>query len=554
MKEIGHFLKYTIISTIAILFTWCLFTYAGFTKSNEFTVLNEGWNVTLHGKTTRNVTLTDFHIQDFVRGDTIILETVIPPELDSDYTIHPLVWLCVIEAYVDDQMIFSYGRENYEKNKFVGSGVFSIELPDHAAGKVLKIKLTANEDYPVTTFIPIRCTRNNNFFSIFFRNELIFIFISFTLISVGILMSVFGLILVFRTGNFYRMLFIGLFSLLMGLWTMCFNRISQFVTGEYYYSTLIEYFSLFLAPIPFALLVLSCCRNQKEWRINMLKWNVFVFTFCDIVFFILHALNVARLPKTLSIFHMLCAVCIVLIIIPGFVGIKIVKKSEKLMRLSLIILSISLMLDLIRFNLDKYIFPSENTAVSSFLPVGIFLVVMVFCLSYVAHIQEVLFQISGTKALEKLAYTDSLTGLYNRTKFNNDSSLLKNSVNYALVSFDIDGLKFVNDNFGHEEGDELLRCFSAALKEQVVPFADCYRIGGDEFVAMFKIPEIDRVEETMANLTAALGRCSENHPYKVSCSFGIARKSEVSGEQVQKVYALADERMYSMKLANRKTR
>ena len=69
------------------------------------------------------------------------------------------------------------------------------------------------------------------FFSIFFRNELIFIFISFTLISVGILMSVFGLVLVFKTGNFYRMLFIGIFSLLMGIWIMCFNRISQFVTG-----------------------------------------------------------------------------------------------------------------------------------------------------------------------------------------------------------------------------------------------------------------------------------------------------------------------------------
>ena len=84
-------------------------------------------------------------------------------------------------------------------------------------------------------------------------------------------MSVFGLVLVFKTGNFYRMLFIGIFSLLMGIWIMCFNRISQFVTGEYYYSTLLEYASLFLAPIPFALLVLSCCRNQKAWRIKMLK-------------------------------------------------------------------------------------------------------------------------------------------------------------------------------------------------------------------------------------------------------------------------------------------
>lgn len=110
-------------------------------------------------------------------------------------------------------------------------------------------------------------------------------------------MSVFGLVLVFKTGNFYRMLFIGIFSLLMGIWIMCFNRISQFVTGEYYYSTLLEYASLFLAPIPFALLVLSCCRNQKAWRIKMLKWNVRVFTFCDLVFFTLHALNVARLPR-----------------------------------------------------------------------------------------------------------------------------------------------------------------------------------------------------------------------------------------------------------------
>ena len=89
----------------------------------------------------------------------------------------------------------------------------------------------------------------------------------------------------------------------------------------------------------------------------------------------------------------------------------------------------------------------------------------------------------NSKQINKLAYTDSLTGLKNRNCFNKFRSGLEAAFpkNIGVIFCDLNRLKFTNDNYGHKAGDRLICTFADLLKEN---FSDdeCFRMSGDEFI------------------------------------------------------------------------
>lgn len=87
--------------------------------------------------------------------------------------------------------------------------------------------------------------------------------------------------------------------------------------------------------------------------------------------------------------------------------------------------------------------------------------------------------------LKFLSYIDSLTGTYNRNKYNIYISELKNITlkSVGVSFFDINGLKYINDNLGHKEGDRMILSVSDTLKS-IFKGYDIFRVGGDEFVVI----------------------------------------------------------------------
>lgn len=96
------------------------------------------------------------------------------------------------------------------------------------------------------------------------------------------------------------------------------------------------------------------------------------------------------------------------------------------------------------------------------------------------------------RALRQQAYTDSLTGLYNRRFMDAQLGLLDSRAgrygrDYSVLVFDIDGLKLVNDTYGHDAGDLAIRRFAKILADALRRSDVAIRTGGDEFVAV--LPE-----------------------------------------------------------------
>lgn len=137
-----------------------------------------------------------------------------------------------------------------------------------------------------------------------------------------------------------------------------------------------------------------------------------------------------------------------------------------------------------------------------------------------------------------LARIDALTGLLNRKSFYQDIKTHVSGIS-AVVSVDMNNLKYINDNFGHDAGDTAIRTVAKVLGESSGRLGTAYRIGGDEFVILYRNSQETYVSEKIANMRAELAKTS------YTCAFGYAMKAD--GMNVDAMLRDADEKMYENK-------
>ena len=150
--------------------------------------------------------------------------------------------------------------------------------------------------------------------------------------------------------------------------------------------------------------------------------------------------------------------------------------------------------------------------------------------------------------LTRLAYQDPVTGLLNRTGFDDRlRALLELGGPLSVVYVDLDRFKAINDVFGHEAGDEALREAARRLASAVRPRDVLARLGGDEFVAALVGVEADRaiaVGERLAQALSQSFRLGQEH-VELGGSLGVAvrRPGEAAGDLLRR----ADAAMYRAK-------
>ena len=151
-------------------------------------------------------------------------------------------------------------------------------------------------------------------------------------------------------------------------------------------------------------------------------------------------------------------------------------------------------------------------------------------------------------SLEYMSRHDQLTGLKNRAYFETELQQMDREENYPLgiIIGDVNGLKLINDAFGHESGDLLLKEAAATISDSCPQHSLVARIGGDEFAII--IPG-SREDEIIQLIKAIRENCSKvsSLPTPLSIAFGFALKTEI-GSAINNIIKQADEHMYKMKL------
>jgi len=120
-------------------------------------------------------------------------------------------------------------------------------------------------------------------------------------------------------------------------------------------------------------------------------------------------------------------------------------------------------------------------------------------------IQDITPQVLAEQHLLHMSKHDYLTGIFNRMYFEEMMIMLDKSENYPLsiVMADVNGLKMINDSFGHAKGDDILRKVALVLSEGRKPTDVVARLGGDEFVMMLPNTDETMTEECIGKMIAS---------------------------------------------------
>lgn len=178
------------------------------------------------------------------------------------------------------------------------------------------------------------------------------------------------------------------------------------------------------------------------------------------------------------------------------------------------------------------------------------------------QLQGYILDITGRKEVEEelkfISLHDKLTGLYSRTYFEEEMKRLGSGrfAPVGIIICDVDGLKFVNDAFGHDKGDALLKTAAGILEKSFRTSDVVARIGGDEFAVLLPFSTKGVVERACQRIEESIAAYNQSNTdrtdFPLSVSIGYAVSADKSVD-ITELFREADNDMYRQKLNNRQS-
>lgn len=163
--------------------------------------------------------------------------------------------------------------------------------------------------------------------------------------------------------------------------------------------------------------------------------------------------------------------------------------------------------------------------------------------------------------LQNMYIQDVMTGLYNRRGFEQYARMQfakarAEDSTVCVMGIDMDGLKPINDIYGHHEGDSALKAVGYAIQEAAMPGQIGARIGGDEFEVIFPCEGEEQVEKWVAVFERSLDNYNQKSkkPYDVHASLGYVVGVPEAGDSIEGYMKKSDNIMYRNKVENKRKR
>lgn len=538
---------------IALLMAFSLLFFFNAIRNNSLSEniinLDEGWIVSINGNSKEDCELHNFKLPELLEiGDSIKISKTITTRLNFSEALRFRVFLSTVEVKVNGRSIYSYGDAEFKEKKLVGSGYHFVPLPVNVSKQRVEITFIATEQAAFTNIPVIELLPASEAVPDFYARHAFEVLIGFFLVVLGACLIVVSLVAFGVNKNYYRLVLIGGMSFLIGFWALCNTKTLQIFSSNLSVNTILEYITLYIVPILFALLILDMRKKLAPWKRASLR----IIIILDVVFCIsatiLQVTNLLHYPATLTEFHIFAFICFAFLVLSGTLFDHSANISEKIFASGIVIFAMFGLIDLARFNLQKYILAENIYMEDTWLPIGAFAFVIILLISYLVHLYNIIMSETEKEVLTTLAFKDSLTGLYNRAmceKIFDD--LNEGEKTYSIISIDVNGLKQVNDTFGHAVGDKLLLVFANVLTESFTNIGTCVRMGGDEFVVVINAEKMSFIQEALAKLVELEKTTFITNDVCLSASYGIASSNEGPTKTADAVYRIADERMYKMK-------
>ncbi|MCM1154259.1 MAG: GGDEF domain-containing protein [Roseburia sp.] len=518
--------------------------------TSRYISLDDSWDITIHGQTYQDVSLSDFTFDVVNKGDEITMQKVLPDTIPlTEGTLRFHIRQSAVRMYLDGEQFYEYGYERMAQNKTVGSGFQFINFPGSYAGKTLTIHLYLSEDAAFSRFDSIRLYEWENAYRILMTENRIPLF-------TGCFLSIFGLVSIIITIfalafsiKYIRLFCIALFSMLMGLWTLCYYNVILIFSIPLYSISLLEYLTLYLAPLPLIIYMWEDVKNLEKKLLHIVYWVYFAFhttaTFCMIA---LHATDTVHCAATLKYMQILIVCGLILFIIIEILNLKSSKTTGRLFLVGMIIIASCIFYDLVIYWNNRY-HGKASDSLRGVTSLGIVFFIFILIVSFYINLTQKLMQETERNFLIKSAYTDELTQIHNRRYCMEYMNKIKEAetLDYTVICFDLNNLKITNDTYGHAQGDILIKSAAEVIAETFEANGLVARMGGDEFIAIIETAKRDEISRLLEQFQINLrNKNNEVENLNMSIAFGYASCNSKE-YNIEKIYQIADNRMYENK-------
>lgn len=521
-----------------------------YAEISKYFALDDGWDITINQDSYQNVLLTEFQFPAVRAGDRITMQRILPSEWGLvEGVMRFYVRHNAVRMYIDDELIYEYGQDRLAAGQTLGSGYQFIQFPDKYQGKTLRIELVMAEDKVITKLDSIRIYECENALRALVTENRLPLFCGSFLIIFGLMIGVITTVALFFSTKYIRLFCIALFSMFMGLWSLSYYNVMQIFAIPLYLISLINYLALYLAPIPLIVYIHAEVANLKYRPLRIFYWcylavDILVVT----TVILLHVFNLVHLAGVLKYVQgiMLCGILFFLLVL--LINLKYAKVENRLPVLGLLIFIGCVAYDMIGYNSERYL-GRENFKISGVSSGGIVIFICILFISFYIEMTQKMMEQKERDFLIKSAYTDELTQLHNRRYCMEYMNKLKEERNfkYTVICFDLNNLKMVNDTYGHAKGDVLIRSAAEVIAETFESLGVVARVGGDEFVSVIGTADEAKLASLMAQFEQNIDR--KNRAVKdlnMSIAYGYASGIQ-SDSDIEKVYQIADDRMYEKK-------
>lgn len=489
--------------------------------------------------------------QQLERGQLYTLSTTLT--YDGSKEVAPYMYMhfphMFCRVYLDDELLFSCmpGDFGYQHTLKSPGFIFrTIPLPDDCCGKTMRIELlpmlTADIDYsfPVITFGDMESTVYH-----LYQRYIPFHIIIVICMVLGISSLLYSS-MVFRGAKCREGFAIGAFALIFMIYLVTECEFDVYFIGNPYYTYIFNYISFSILPIS----LLAFMRERlSEKYYKILSIMIGIHTLVFVVEMVLHFTGIWDFREFIPILHILDVAEILLVLIL----ILVLKNKKK--KYSFLLQILPLLIGVFIDGFVYWLHIDIGTSNASFTIIGV-----VFFLSIeIYHIFQSGIAVYGKSVLSKtyqqMAYKDALTGIANRRAYEEEiekiESKKKTYRSMIVVSADVNKLKFVNDNFGHAAGDQLICGAAQIMKDEFGKHGKVFRTGGDEFIIFLYNVDVPRYEEMLKSARKKIEDFNQKNEFVMSIAIGyeIVKNQEVINATIK-----ADHKMYEEKIRQKMQR
>ena len=521
--------------------------YSGISK---YVPLDDLWDIVINDELYSDVSLGSFHFDTAGKGDIILMQRKIPDDWQtSEGVLRIHTKQAAVEVFINGQMVYEYGYDRFMEGKTVGTGYQFVDFPNNYKGKTLVIKFCVTEDNVFSKLDPIRIYDWKDAYRVIMTENRIPLFLGSFLVIFGLVTGVITIIVLAVSTKFLKIFCVSMFSICMGLWTLCYYDVILIFSIPLYSVSLLEYVSLYLLPIPMTVYMYSDVASLENRVLKILYWLLLSVQLSFItVAMVLHTMDIVHFAATLKYMHIIIICSLVYFFMVLILNLNAKKKKNKFFLAGMLFIIICIAYDLAGYCLERYsgYSPFNLKGVSS---IGVMVFVFILIIAFYMDMTKKAMQETERNSLLKSAYTDELTQLHNRRYCKEFMQKIDkgSTKGYTVFCFDLNNLKVMNDTYGHAKGDLLIQSAAEVIQETFGNYGIVARMGGDEFAAVLETSDESQVMIMVSNLHKNINRKNaETENLDMSMAYGYACGSQ-DEQEIEKLYQLADNRMYEHK-------